>query len=35
VNRRAPERQPQPAVFWLLLAFNIVMYALVIPMGLL
>lgn len=32
MNRRAPERQPQPAVFWLLLAFNIVMYLLVIPL---
>lgn len=32
MNRRAPERPRQPAVFWLLLAFNTIMYALVIPM---
>lgn len=33
MNRRAPERQP--ALFWLLLAFNVIMYVLVIPMSML
>lgn len=30
--RRAPERPRQPAVFWWLLAFNVIMYTLVIPL---
>lgn len=32
MNRRAPERPRQPGIFWLLLAFNIVMYLIVIPL---
>lgn len=31
-TRRSPERTKQPAIFWILLAFNVLMYVVVIPL---
>lgn len=33
--QRTPPRPKQPAVFWWLLAFNVIMYTLVIPLRML